>query len=281
MRIRSIRQGMLVVAAALGSGCGSPVAVSEFSEVPADGAVLAATIDFPSGEGPFPAIVLSHGSGRTNRQDQEGTANQYVREGFAVVRYDKRGIGESTGQYVAPGTANSETIFPILASDLAAIVDFFRLDSRIDSGKIGVLGASQAGWIMPLAASMSDHIMFMVSVSGATSSVGVSDYFDGIAEGRTHAELADSLAAYDGIEGFDPEPYLRALDTPALWVYGGEDRSNPTANDVGILERIRAETGNDFTIHVFERATHGMRDFETGDQIPAVPECILPWLQEL
>ncbi len=68
---------------------------------------------------------------------------------------------------------------------------------------------------------------------------------------------------------------------PALWVYGGEDRSNPTANDVGILERIRAETGNDFTIHVFERATHGMRDFETGDQIPSVPECILPWLQEL
>ena len=64
---------------------------------------------------------------------QRTTANQYVREGFAVVRYDKRGIGESTGQYVAPGAANSETIFPILASDLATIVDFFRLDSRIDS----------------------------------------------------------------------------------------------------------------------------------------------------
>ncbi len=271
---------MLIVVAVLGWGCGSPVAVSEFFEVPADGAVLAATIDFPSGEGPFLTIVLAHGSGRTRRQDLEGTSKQYVSEGFAVVRYDKRGVGESTGRYVAPGAANSETIFPILASDLAAIVDFFHLDSRIDSNKIGVLGVSQAGWIMPLAASLSDHIVFIVSVSGATSSVGVSDYFDGIAEGRTHAELADSLASYGGIEGFDPEPYLRALDIPALWVYGGEDRSNPTANDVAILERIRADTGNDFTIHLFERATHGMRDFETDDQIPAVPECILPWLAE-
>ncbi len=281
MSTRSLRQGMLVVAAVLGSGCGSPVAVSEFVEVPADGAVLAATIDFPSGEGPFPTIVLGHGSGRTKRQDLEGTAEQYVGEGFAVVRYDKRGIGESTGQYVAPGAANSETIFPILAADLAAIVDFFRLDSRIDSGKIGVLGVSQAGWIMPLAASMSEHITFIVSVSGAASSVGVSDYFDGIAEGRTHAELADSLAAYDGIEGFDPDPYLRALAIPALWVYGGEDRSNPTANDVAILELIRAETGNDFTIHLFERANHNLRDFRTRRRVPYVSEFVVPWLLSL
>ena len=280
IRIRSVRLGMFMFAAVLESGCGSPVAVSEFVEVPAAGAVLAATIDFPSGEGPFPTIVFAHGSGRTIRQTEEGTAKQYVREGFAVVRYDKRGVGESTGQYVAPGAANSETIFPILASDLAAIVDSFRLDARVDSDRIGVLGPSQAGWLMPLAASITDHIAFIVSISGAASSVGVSDYFDGIAEGRTHAELADSLEAYDGVQGFDPEPYLRVLDIPALWVYGGEDRSNPTANDIQILERVRMETGNDLTIHLFERGTHGMRDFETGTQLPAVPECIVPWLLE-
>jgi len=42
----------------------------------------------------------------------------------------------------------------------------------------------------------------------------------------------------------------------------------------------QAEEGSDFTVHLFERATHGMRDFESGDRIPAVEECIVPWLRK-
>ena len=68
------------------------------------------------------------------------------------------------------------------------------------------------------------------------------------------------------------------LDIPALWVYGGQDKSNPTANDIAILERIVAEKGKDYTIHIFPNADHGLNDFRTGQPVPASQECVDPWL---
>ena len=131
--------GVAMISVAVGSGCGSPVEVTEDIEVPADGAVLAATIDFPSGDGPFPLIVFGHGSGQTVREGEAGNAVFYAGHGFAVVRYDKRGVGESTGQYVGVGTADSEEVFPVLAADLAAVVDHFSVDSRVDASQIVVI----------------------------------------------------------------------------------------------------------------------------------------------
>lgn len=54
--------------------------------------------------------------------------------------------------------------------------------------------------------------------------------------------------------------------------------ANPTANDIAILERIVAEKGKDYTIHIFPNADHGLNDFRTGQPVPASQECVDPWL---
>src|SRR5260221_13875092 len=65
---------------------------------------LAFTLDLPAGRGPFPAVVMGHGSGRITRDQLTWGAQHLTSLGFAVLRFDKRGVGESSGTFVAVGT---------------------------------------------------------------------------------------------------------------------------------------------------------------------------------
>ncbi len=244
---------------------------------------LAASLDLPSSPGPHPVLIMVAGSGRVTRQQFAGSAARYNSIGFATLRFDKRGVGQSTGSYIDVNTANSARAFDELADDLVAITDYLFKQPEIRSDKIGMIGPSQAGWIIPLAASRSEKIAFTVCVSGAASSVGVSDYFDSIAE--NYADPNDPLIEialnnYNGTQGFDPQEYLKVLNKPALWVYGGQDRSNPTYHDMAILESIRQDKDLDFTIHLFENADHELKDVVTGAPVPASQACVDPWLMQ-
>src|SRR5262245_34417145 len=53
----------------------------------------------PEGKGPFPAVVIGHGSGRTTKDQCGWLASSFLRRGYATLCYDKRGVGESTGEY--------------------------------------------------------------------------------------------------------------------------------------------------------------------------------------
>jgi pimeloyl-ACP methyl ester carboxylesterase len=129
---------------------------------PTKGATLAGSLLLPKGPGPHPAIVCVHGSGRQTRNGNASgmrfVADHFARHGFAVLIYDKRGAGESTGDW-------STESFDDLAGDVVAAVD--TLKTRQDIGKIGFWGISQASWIMPLAAARSKDIAFIICVSGA------------------------------------------------------------------------------------------------------------------
>jgi dienelactone hydrolase len=94
-----------------------------------------------------------------------------------VLRYDKRGaaIGESTGKYLSVGTNDNN--LEILADDVVAGVEYVKSLDLIDSDRIGVMGLSQAGWIVPLAASKSDDIAFFEAFSGHVMSVGQEFYY--------------------------------------------------------------------------------------------------------
>lgn len=72
-----------------------------------------------------------------------------VRNGVAVLAYDKRGIGQSGGQY--PGESPTEDTIDVLARDAAAAARFLAAQPEIDPARVGLAGHSQAGWIMPLA----------------------------------------------------------------------------------------------------------------------------------
>lgn len=220
---------------------------------------LSYVLERPEGRGPFPAVVLGHGSGETRKEQAAFFAQQWVARGFAALRYDKRGVGDSTGTYSMVGVGNSDRMFADLGGDMAAGVTHLRSLSDIDGKRIGLMGPSQAGWIIPVAARLA-RPQFMVIVVGPTVTVGEEIYFSRFAENTTTplAELADVLKTFKGPHGFDPRPVLEELNTPGLWLLGGADRSIPTPDTVAILDALIAK-GRPFSKVLFPDADHSMR----------------------
>lgn len=116
---------------------------------------LAGTLTLPRGRGPFPAFVLLHGGGAQSR-DFFWVTHFLARRGFAVLAYDKRGVGGSTGDW------RSATVHD-LADDARAAVAWLRARDDIRADRVGLYGASAGGWTAPLAASQApDSIAFIV-----------------------------------------------------------------------------------------------------------------------
>jgi hypothetical protein len=108
-------------------------------------------------------VFLFHGSGQQGRD--LATARWFAQQGFAALTYDKRGVGESTGDFrTGP--------FMDLCDDGLAAVDYLKSRKEIDPRHIGVWGLSQGGWLGPLAASRSADISFVIAVSGPGVSPG-------------------------------------------------------------------------------------------------------------
>jgi len=110
---------------------------------------LAGTLDLPAGKGPFPAIVTVHGSPPLTRNDIYNLriSHFFVQHGYAVLRYDKRGAGESTGKYPEVGTHKDGVAnVNVLADDALAGVEFLKNHDLIDPDMIGLAGiARRAG----------------------------------------------------------------------------------------------------------------------------------------
>ncbi len=109
---------------------------------------LAGTLFIPSTKKRHPAVLFLHGSGTATRDGNRFLADHFARQGVATLIFDKRGSGSSTGNW-------READFNDLAKDVLACVQVLKSRKDIDTKKIGLVGASQAGWVAPLAASMS------------------------------------------------------------------------------------------------------------------------------
>src|SRR5262245_56142755 len=118
---------------------------------------LAGTLFIPDEPGRHPAIVLFHGSGPEPRNPS--VADWFARHGVVALTYDKRGVGESTGDFRAVS-------FTELSADGLAGVQLLRARGDVDAERIGVWGLSQGGWLGPLAASRSRDVKFVIAVSG-------------------------------------------------------------------------------------------------------------------
>ncbi|MGH7553457.1 MAG: alpha/beta hydrolase family protein [Longimicrobiales bacterium] len=103
----------------------------------------------------------------------------------------------------------NDTMITRLAKDMAAGVAMLREQPEIDDDRIGVGGISQAGWIVPVAAEMSDARFALILV-GSTMPLGVNMRFERLnrESDSPPSELALIAAKYDGALGFDPIPVL-------------------------------------------------------------------------
>jgi len=127
---------------------------------------LAGTLSVPNGRGPFPAVVLISGTGQNTRdEDVWGhkvfliLADALNRKGFAVLRYDKRGVGDSSGDYDSATTAD-------FASDAGAAVAWLKTQPQINAKQIGLLGHSEGGIIAPAVAATDKTVAFVVMIAG-------------------------------------------------------------------------------------------------------------------
>jgi uncharacterized protein len=121
---------------------------------------LAGTLIAPITAAKHPAVILVHGSGPATREQILPFARFLIRHGLAVLSYDKRGVGGSTGDW---NTASFED----LAGDVVTAFEYLKTRVEIDGSQIGLLGVSQAGWVMPLAGVRAKDMAFLISVSGA------------------------------------------------------------------------------------------------------------------
>ena len=123
-----------------------PYVVEEVSFPAGDGKVtLAGTLTIPQGAGPFPAAVFVGGSGPADRDETTAghkpflvLADLLARKGIAALRYDKRGIGQSTGNY-------EQATVDDLAGDVQAALNYLKTRKEVDPKRTGVLGHSEGG----------------------------------------------------------------------------------------------------------------------------------------
>jgi dienelactone hydrolase len=228
---------------------------------------LACTLTLPREIGRSPSVALVHGSGVAPRTIVGLYAGFYAHAGVAVLACDKRGNGQSSGPY--PGERASTTAIDRYARDAAATARFLGRQPELDPGRVGLSGGSQAGWIMPLAASRDPAVHWLHLFVSPAVTVDESDFYaDLTTQGASIPPLSpdeiDDRVRTHGPGGFDPLPAIRALRIPALWIYGGLDQHIPTRLSIERLGPTAFEPGRDFTVALYSKANHSLLETEHG-----------------
>jgi pimeloyl-ACP methyl ester carboxylesterase len=202
---------------------------------------LAGTLITPATDGPHPTVILVHASGGEDREYLLPYAHFLIRRGMAVLGYDKRGVGASTGDW-------NKASLDDLAGDVVAAFEYLKTRSDIQRTQIGMLGWSQAGWVMPLAATRAKDLAFLISICGAGVS-GAETTIDHarneMAASGMRPQAIDQIVElmrvqYDYLrtgEGWDQ--YLAARQRIAAQVGGNPPEAFPAAQDHPFLQFIR------------------------------------------
>ncbi len=131
------------------------------------GVKLAGTLTLPASARPCPAVLLVTGSGPQDRDETVlshkpflAIAEHLARRGFAVLRYDDRGVGGSTGDFLSATTED-------FAGDAAAGLAFLRGRPEVDPKRVGILGHSEGALIASMVAAGSKDVAFVVMLGGS------------------------------------------------------------------------------------------------------------------
>lgn len=248
------------------------------------GIILAGSILKP--EKPFAAVVIVHGSDPVKREIE--FAKRIAEEGIAVLTYDKRGVGESGGVYVGPsvGTNNIDTTnLNLLSDDANAAVKTFRTYLKDKKTPIGLVGFSQAGWIIPIAASKNPQIEFMVLFSCPTITTleqlrfqfytnGNNNFWENHTEANAREHTKNDPDRYKFV-ATDPKKYLNALSIPGLWLFGEKDIQIPVRLCIEQLNTFKVQ-GKPFEYTLFSKLGHNT----SSDNDTAPVDVSIQWIKQ-
>lgn len=262
-----------------------------------DKVLLSGTFTKPGIKGTFPAIIMISGEGQ---QDRDGEhlghkpfaviADYFAKHGMAVLRFDDRGMGTSTGNYDSSDIYN-------FAEDVRAAVSFLRQRKDVDSNAIGMLGYSLGGAVGQIVASTDNKIAFLMTmaapgVDGRTEKAGdnkaFKDYLDILVTEKdtvirkkkafasltaVYKQMADTNAIQDWMLetsykadtrpevlsslAYDPAIWLAKIKCPVLAMNGEKDLEVNAAQNLKGIEAGMLKGGNEtVTLRTFPGLNH-------------------------
>ncbi len=265
------------------AGCASFAGkTQDVSFVGGDGIELRGTLVFPEDvTTPVPAVVLLHGAERATRKRfiYRMTGNVFLKRGMAVLVYDKRGAGESGGNY-------EETTYAQLVADAVAAVKLLRQRDDIDPTRIGLFGASESGWLTPEIAERSGDIAFVINKVGAPLSVRETIawevYNDLLADDVSEDSAREQTEIFRRIWAYrlapTPEERIALEETLALWA--GREASRLPVELKAVSESYLADISYDPTPFL-ERLTIPMLYLYGTEDVNIPTEACVARLREL
>lgn len=247
-----------------------------------EGVNLAGTIYKPKNA--YASVVVVHGSGQETRMTE--FAELLANNGISVLTYDKRGVGKSGGVYAGPevGTNNVDSLnINLLAKDARAALN--EIKNYSNGTPIGLLGFSQAGWIIPIAANNNPLVNFMVLFSCPTITSLEQLRFQFYTNGNTnfwvnHTEedarnhIKNDSDRYQFIST-DPKVALRNISAPSLWLFGEKDIQIPVKLCIEQINELKTK-GKHFEYILFPNLGHNTAFAD--DKSPV--EIAINWIKE-
>ncbi|MBL0736116.1 alpha/beta hydrolase [Flavobacterium sp. GN10] len=229
-----------------------------------EGISLAGTIFMPNNI--QAAVVIVHGSGQEKRMIDFATT--LANNGIAVLTYDKRGVGESGGVYAGPEVGTNNVDFAnltLLSLDASAAVNALSKSLSNNKISIGLIGGSQAGWIIPLAAEKNKKVKFMTIFSGALITVkeqlrfqfytnGDQKFWDTHSEEEARKHVFNDPDKYEFVDT-NPIDVLSKLSIPGIWIFGGKDIQVPVNLSIEYLAKLKS-TGKHYKYKLFPNLGH-------------------------
>jgi pimeloyl-ACP methyl ester carboxylesterase len=282
---------------------------------------LAGTLTFPKGAKGVPAVVLVSGSGPQNRDEEIMghkpflvLADHLTRKGIAVLRYDDRGVGKSTGNFAQATTLD-------FATDAEAAVAFLKGRPEVNASRIGIVGHSEGAIVAPIVASRSSSAVAFLVLMAAPGVPGEQVMYEQAAalnraQGNSQEAIAanramqtrifnilrtetDVTVAADKIKAIagpaqakaltspwfrmfltlDPAEYLRKVRVPVLAINGELDLQVLAGQNLPAVAKALEAGGNrDYALVKLASLNHLLQTAKTGgaNEYSQIAETISP-----
>jgi pimeloyl-ACP methyl ester carboxylesterase len=273
---------------------------------------LAGTLHLPDGE-PRATVLMVPGSGPSDRDNDvyfPAIRAGLLERGIAAASFDKRGVGESTGDWRDTGPAEQ-------AADVAAQLTCLRAQA-VDPARLGLFGHSQGGWVVLEVAAADPAVAFVVTNSGPGVTMALQERFATEAHmnaaGVPAEAVAGALATQDalialvragadfetvqaaaGDDGHgpgddaelelvrrwldhDPRPALERLTCPLLAIFGEQDLVTPVEESVAVFGAARAGRSGELHIATLAGGDHRLQIGEPPTLHPDYHQTLGDWI---
>lgn len=232
-----------------------------------------------------PVLIFLVGSGANSSHNtlyknfvEENLEKLFLDEGFAILYFDKRGVGKSQGKW-------QRTNLYERASDAKAAIDFLKTQGRIDSTRIGIVGHSQGGWVAQIMGDRyRDDIKLIASLAAPTFDIKLkltNEYYsDYLCEGIPDKEAFDRAGkkAISDINWvswfpirkqwrqlrelryFDPAPHILELEMPSFFAFAEHDADVYPGWAVGMInEMFNNKVPEYFSLQIIPDTNHDLK----------------------